>query len=373
MFDFMSVFQSMGGMNMGGMQPMAGTGGMNFGNLFSGMSGMQGMSNMASIFTVPPQSTGNGGTTWGGMGVSQPMVQMSGGLFGYMGGTDSPAAASYRQPIYSERYERQPVYTYTEHKAWDYKFQTGQSVHQTEDTADQQVRILEARDPVILDLNKDGKVGVTGATDTRQRVNEKVDVTTRVNTVGNQEITDINTHREWDLLVNWDKKIDFDVNADGTVDRTEWLEKGSGDGFMVLDADDNGQITGRELMNETGLDGEQGLYKSGWDKARALFDKDGDGVLAGEELKGVKIWADANGDGKTDAGELKTMEELGIVKIDTNTGSFTEAQITGYETVYHKEEIGYVEHNTYAGSNTYGVGSRLVIGGRVLQDFQMGA
>lgn len=358
---------------MNGMQSMGGGMGMNFGSMFSGMSGMQSMSGMASIFTSPTQYGANGAMAWGGMSVSSPMVQMSGGMFGYMGGTDSPAAANFRMPIYRERYERQPVYTYTDHKAWDYKFQTGQKIHQTEDTATESVRILAPRDPVILDLNKDGKIGVTGADDSRKVVNEKVAVAASVATDGNREVTTTRTHREWDLLVNWDKKIDFDVNGDGTQDRTEWLQKGAGDGFLVLDADNDGKINGRELMNETGLNGEQGKYQNGWDKARALFDKDGDGVLAGAELKCVKIWADADGDGVTDAGELKTLDQLGIVKIDTTTGSFTEAKLSGYNTIHVKEEIGYVEHNTYAGMNSYGVGSRLVIGGRVMQGFQMGS
>lgn len=356
---------------MNGIQPMGGIG-MNFGSGFAGMSSLGSMSGMASIFTTPPSYNQWGGMTWGGMSVSQPQIQMSGGLFGYMGGTDSPAAASFRMPIYRDRYEKQPVYSYTEHKAWDYKFQTGQKIHQTEDTATQSVRVLAPRDPVILDLNKDGKIGVTGTDDSRKIVNEKVAVSSSVSSDGNTEVTTTRTHREWDLLVNWDKKIDFDVNGDGTMDRTEWLKKDGGDGFMVLDADNDGQINGRELMNETGLDGEQNKYASGWDKARALFDKDGDGILQGDELKCVKIWADANGDGKTDPGELKTLDQLGIVKIDTNTGSFTEAKLTGYRTLHHKEEIGYVEHATYAGANTYGVGSRMVIGGQVVQNFQLG-
>ena len=77
-------------------------------------------------------------------------------------------------------------------------------------------------------------------------------------------------------------------------------------------------------------------------------------------------------DGKTDAGELKSLDKLGIVKIDTKTGSFTKAELLRYDTIHHRDEIGYVEHGTYAGINTFGVGSRMVIGGRVLQDFQLG-
>lgn len=360
MFGFMSGIQSLSGV------------GMSCGSGFAGMSSLMSMSGMASIFTSPPTCNPCGGMSWGGLSAGNAYTQMAGGMFGYMGGTDSPAGAVFRMPIYQDRYEQKAVYKYTEHKAWDYKFQTGQKVHQTEDTASQRVEVLAPRDPVILDLNEDGKLGVTGSDDSRKRANETTAVSNSVEETSSRRTTTTKTHKEWDLLVNWDKKIDFDVDGDGTTDRTEWLKKDGGDGFLVLDADNDGKINGRELMNETGLNGEQNKYKSGWDKARALFDKDGDGILAGDELKNVKVWADANGDGKTDAGELKSLDKLGIVKIDTNTGSFTKAELLRYDTIHQREEIGYVEHGTYAGINTFGVGSRMVIGGRVLQDFQLG-
>lgn len=356
---------------MNGIQPLAGMG-MDFASGFSALSPLMSMSNLTTIFTSPATQNADGGMSWGGMSAGNAFAQMSGGMFGYMGGTDGPAQAIFRMPIYQDRYEQKAVYEYTEHKAWDYKFQTGQKVHQTEQTASQRIEILPNRDPVILDLNEDGELGVTGADNSQRRINEKQTSTNSVAVSGDRRITTTTTQKEWDLLVNWDKKIDFDVNGDGSTDRTEWLKKGGGDGFLVMDADGDGKINGRELMNETGLDGEQNKYQSGWDKVRSLFDGNDDGVLEGDELKSLKIWADENGDGKTDAGELKSLDELGIVKIDTQTGSFTKKKLVGYETIHHRDEIGYVEHGTYAGSNTYGVGSRMVIGGQVLQDFQLG-
>lgn len=378
MFGYNNGMQSMFGMNgfsgTSSMNAMYGMFGMSGTANPGGFSPMSSMSGMTTLFALPSGYNEAGNLVGGAMTAGSPTAWMTGGLFGYLGGTDSPAQAEFRMPIYRERYERQPIYSYEEHKAWDYDFQRGQSVHQSEDTASQQVRILENRDPVILDLNEDGELGVTGRDNSRRVVNESIAEAVTVQQVGGTEVTTTATHREWDTLINWDKKIDFDVDGDGATDRTEWLKKGGGDGFMVLDADGDGKINGRELMNETGLNGEQNLYKNGWEKARALFDKDGDGILQGDELKNVKIWADDNADGKTDAGELKSLDSLGIVKIDTNTGSFTKQKLTGYQTLRTKEEIGYVEHSTYAGpGNAYSVGSRLVMGGQVLQNFQMGS
>ena len=353
---------------LNGIQSIPGIGA-NYGSGFSDLSSLMSMSNMATIFSSPPTAFNAAGeTSWFNVNAGNAATQMSGGLFGYMGGAAGDPTASFRMPIYKDVYEKKAVYKYTEGKAWDYKFQTGQKVHQTSETSSQKVEILAPKDPVILDLNMDGQIGVTGADDSSRKINEKSSTKTSVTTEGRQRTTTTTTDKEWDLLVNWDKKIDFDVNGDGTAERTEWLKKDGGDGFLVLDADNDGKINGRELMNETGINGEPNKYKNGWEKARDLFDKDGDGVLAGDELKNVKIWADANGDGKTDEGELKSLDQLGIIKIDTNTGAFTKQELVGYETIHNRQEIGYVEHSTYAGPNSYGGGSRMVIGGQVVQE-----
>lgn len=318
---------------------------------------------------APPNSV----ATWYGMSFGQASMSFSGGMFGLLGGTDTEPLGSFRVPLYRDRYDRQAVYEYTEHKAWDYKFQFGQKIHQSEQSVDERVEVINVvRDPVILDLNEDGELGVTGQTDTQVRTNETATSTTSTRTEGRRRITTTTTTREWDLLVNWDNKIDFDVDGDGAVDRTEWLKEGGGDGFLVFDQDGDGTINGRELMNETSLSGEQNAYKSGWDKTRDLFDKNADGILEGDELKDLKIWKDANGDGVTDAGELLTLAELGIVKVDTNSGSFTKQKLKGYQTVKTREELGFVDHHVSAGFGTaYSVGSQLVVGGQTLENFQL--
>ena len=52
--------------------------------------------------------------------------------------------------------------------------------------------------------------------------------------------------------------------------------------------------------------------------AMALEDSNHDGKLNAQDRdwKEMQVWVDANRDGKTDAGELKAMDELGIVELD---------------------------------------------------------
>lgn len=133
-------------------------------------------------------------------------------------------------------------------------------------------------DPVILDLNGDNKLDVTGADG---------------------------------------GKINFNLFGNGTNVKTEWLKAGTQDGLLVSDFDGDGKIdSGRELMRTTGVNGEQGKYKGGWDKLSQLFDKNKDGKVSGDELNELKVWVDKNGDGVSDEGELRSVKDMGISQID---------------------------------------------------------
>jgi hypothetical protein len=53
-------------------------------------------------------------------------------------------------------------------------------------------------------------------------------------------------------------------------------------------------------------------------QAMAQYDSNGDGKLtaADAHFKDIVVWVDANHDGKTEPGELKTLAQLGITSID---------------------------------------------------------
>ena len=289
---FGGIQQQFGFMGMGGMYGMSGMnmwGG--FPGIFGGFGGMRQYSKMFSPWGTQSnnysQSYSPGKFSQSGSSSYVPNLQI--GQSGYgretswsrsqsSTGTYGPFSGSYSNTnsgSYSDT-----LYQYDKQKAVDYKFES------------QLGRRVVRRDPVILDLNGDGKLDVTG---------------------------------------RGGSKINYDVNGDGITDRTEWMKKGSQDGLLAYDANHDGKITGNELMNETSIDGKQNTYKSGWDKMLALGDKNKDGKLTGDELKGFSVWTDKDGDGITDAGELQSAAKTGLVEIDSKEGSFTRRRQVAHE------------------------------------------
>jgi hypothetical protein len=61
--------------------------------------------------------------------------------------------------------------------------------------------------------------------------------------------------------------------------------------------------------------------------ALAALDDDGDGRLAGKELKGIAAWRDVNQDGKCDPGEVRSLASLGIVGLPTSWSSRSGASL----------------------------------------------
>lgn len=202
----------------------------------------------------------NAGFNFGG-GAYSLLGGFGGGGYGGFGGW---GGGSFGQSFGWGAAFKSNIYDVHRGKAWDTKLLTNYG----------------RRDPVYLDTNKDGK---------------------------------LNVHK---------RNVRFDMNGDGIMDRVrEWNTK---DAQLVYDANRNGKIdNGREIMNEVGVKGRRNKYKNGWEKARAIFDKNKDGIINGNELKHAKFWTDKNGNGKTDKGELRTAAQMNIVSIDTKKGRFT--------------------------------------------------
>jgi hypothetical protein len=137
--------------------------------------------------------------------------------------------------------------------------------------------------PIALDLNGDGKIGVTGETTSYQK----------------------------DAGAELGRTVSFDIDADGNVDTIEWFA-GDGDGILVdmskIGAD--GEIDGKALFGDEG-----GKYANGYEKL-ALLDSEGDGVLADAELEMLGVWID-DGDAKLEEGELQSAADAGIASIST--------------------------------------------------------
>lgn len=106
----------------------------------------------------------------------------------------------------------------------------------------------------------------------------------------------------------------FDFTGDGIADNCEWLSDNP-DALLCMPV--NGQING-----VTELFGNLGGYANGFDKLSVLCDKDGNGIVEGNELEGLMLWVDSNRNGIADAGELKTLDSYGITKFYTDHKNF---------------------------------------------------
>jgi hypothetical protein len=99
----------------------------------------------------------------------------------------------------------------------------------------------------------------------------------------------------------------FDFTGSGFATQTGWITPG--EGLLLLD---NGRgdtaVTADELLGAASGDGFADL---------AALDANGDGLVDARDpaFANLKVWVDANGNGKLDAGELYTLGDLGITAI----------------------------------------------------------
>ena len=138
--------------------------------------------------------------------------------------------------------------------------------------------------PIALDLNGDGKIGVTGETSSHEK----------------------------DADAEIGRTVEFDIDADGDLDTIEWFA-GDGDGILVdstkIGAD--GYVDGSALFGDEG-----GKYGHGYEKL-ALHDIDGDGKLTESELDALSLWID-DGDAVLEDGEMISAHDYGIESISTS-------------------------------------------------------
>jgi Ca2+-binding RTX toxin-like protein len=108
-----------------------------------------------------------------------------------------------------------------------------------------------------------------------------------------------------------DSKARFDMDGDGISDDTGW--HGKGDGFLVIDRNQDGIVNdGSELSFMTENPG----ARSDLD-ALASLDSNRDRTISSADKRfgELKLWIDSNGNGVTDAGELKSLADHGIASI----------------------------------------------------------
>ena len=102
----------------------------------------------------------------------------------------------------------------------------------------------------------------------------------------------------------------FDLDGTGRSQTWSWVKPETG--ILCWDPDRAGKITsGRDLFGSVSW---WIFFDTGYAAMDAL-DDNRDGCLAGDELKGLAVWFDRNSDGISDAGEVLSVESLGIASL----------------------------------------------------------
>ncbi|MBI5258729.1 MAG: hypothetical protein HY855_19650, partial [Burkholderiales bacterium] len=102
----------------------------------------------------------------------------------------------------------------------------------------------------------------------------------------------------------------------GHTTQVGWV--GGQDGLLVMDRNLDGVINdGRELFGAATVLADGRRAGDGFNALAALdANHDGHITAADGQFNQLKVWVDANHDGKTDAGELKGLAELGIASLN---------------------------------------------------------
>ena len=113
----------------------------------------------------------------------------------------------------------------------------------------------------------------------------------------------------------------FDLDSNGFAERTAWVD--ASDGLLVLDRNNDGQITsGQELFGDQTLLANGRRADSGFEALRE-FDSNRDGRIDAKDevYSKLKIWRDLNGDGISQAEELKGLSDYNIASISLSSTS----------------------------------------------------
>jgi Ca2+-binding RTX toxin-like protein len=115
-----------------------------------------------------------------------------------------------------------------------------------------------------------------------------------------------------ELIGRTKSKALFDMDGDGVRDDTGWI--GKGDGFLVIDRDQDGLISS---ASELSFLAEKPGARSDLEALGAL-DSNRDRRIDSSDIRfgELKLWVDSNRNGMTDGGELRSLAEMNVASID---------------------------------------------------------
>jgi hypothetical protein len=119
-------------------------------------------------------------------------------------------------------------------------------------------------------------------------------------------------NRSLTTLLTPKRIVRFDLDGDGVAEQRPWIK--STTGLLVWDGNGDGQITsGRELFGSVTWR----LFFSNGYRALDMLDDNRDGYLMAGELQGIAVWFDRNTNGRSDRGEIVSLESLGVTALGT--------------------------------------------------------
>ena len=111
-------------------------------------------------------------------------------------------------------------------------------------------------------------------------------------------------------LVDPALEVPFDLDGSGLKREWGWISPKAG--WLVFDPQSAGQITsGLQMVGGVAF---WIFWENGY-HALAALDNDNDGLLRGEELGGLAIWQDTNCNGRSEPGEVRPLNDWGIIAL----------------------------------------------------------
>jgi hypothetical protein len=147
-----------------------------------------------------------------------------------------------------------------------------------------------------------------------QSTSTKVQVIVQSGVTVNQNVAPIVIDLNQDGALNYGNVV-MDVNGDGLLDATRWA--GAQDGVLVWDKYQDGQVHDHSQYAFAQYDtsaAAQGRTATDLSGLAAKFDTNQDGVFDAQDAQfaDFKVWQDANQNGVSDAGEVRSLAELGL-------------------------------------------------------------
>jgi hypothetical protein len=124
----------------------------------------------------------------------------------------------------------------------------------------------------------------------------------------------------------------MDVNGDGLLDATKWA--GALDGVLIWDKYGDGQVHDHSQYAFAQYDttsSAQGKTATDLSGLADAFDSNHDGVFDARDAQfaDFSVWQDANQNGVSDAGEVKTLADLGLASLNLTSDGVARSPVAG--------------------------------------------